>query len=156
MIKLFIILDLNRYIKTYNIDENIVLNTPNFTFIDSLLSTISRTNKSKSSVRQYTRWFMRTISLNQYKEIAQYDLNKNQFILHSEINNSYNINPITGQLILLNNRQLDFLDTEISIHTQSGLSKGDDILHDIYRFIRLSTGSSKLSSFITLHCVFFS
>ncbi len=132
------VLDLNRHIKTYEFDQNIIFNTPNFTLIDSLLS-----NKSKSSVREHTAWFMREISFHQNREIARYDSNKNRFILHSSETNFYTIHPTTGQLTLFNTNHTNLLYTEISIHAESGLSQGDDILHDIYRFIRLSTKSSK-------------
>ncbi len=137
-----IVLDLNRHIKTYEIGQNLILNTPNFTLIDSLLSTISN-NRSKSSVREHTTWFVRQLSLNQYQEIARYDLIKHRFILHPQNNNSYTLNAHTGQLTLINTNTIDLLYTEISIHAESGLSQGDDILHDIYRFIRLSPTSSR-------------
>jgi len=108
--------------------------------IDSLLSTIS-INRSKPSVREHTTWLLRQLSLNQSKEIARYDSIKQQFILNHHENSSYTINSNTGQLTLINTDNL--LYTEIIMHAESGLSKGDDILHDIYRFVRLSTTSSK-------------
>jgi hypothetical protein len=137
-----IILDLNRHIKTFEIGQNLVLNPPNFQLIDTLLSTIS-INRSKSSVREHTTWFVRQIPSNQYHEIARYDSIQHRFILHSHNTNSFTINSHTGQLTLINTNILDLLYTEISIHAESGLSQDDDILHDIYRFIRLSTRSSR-------------
>jgi len=118
------------------------LNTPNFTWIDSLLSTTT-INRLKPSSREHTSWLIHPISSNQYKEIARYDSTKQQFILNDHENSFYTINSNTGQLTLINTNNTNLLYTEISMHSESGLSKGDDILHDIYRFIHLLTTSSK-------------
>ncbi len=106
--------------------------------IDSLLST-----DLKSSVREHTTWLIHQISSNQSKEIARYDSFQQRFILNHHKNSFYTINATTGQLTLINTNNPNLLYTEISMHSESGLSKGDDLLHDIYRFIRLSTTSSK-------------
>lgn len=129
-------IDLNRFVKTYEIGENILLKTPNFTLIDSLVSI-------ESSVCEHSRWFMRSIFTNQFNEIGRYDWNNKQFNLHFQYNNSYILHPQTGDLTILNNNYLDFLQTEINLHAETGLSEGDEIIHDIYRFIRLLTNSSK-------------
>ncbi len=118
------------------------MNPPNFTLIDTLLSTISQ-NRSKPSVREHTTWLIRQIPLNQYQEIARYDSIQHRFILHPQNNNSYTINSNTGQLTLIDSNALDLLHTEMIIHAETGLSQGDEILHDIYRFIRLSPTSSR-------------
>ncbi len=110
--------------------------------IDSLLSIVS-INQLKSSSREYTTWLIHPISSNQYKEIGRYDSTKQQFILNHNENFFYTINSNTGQLTLINTNNTNLLYTEIIMHSESGLSKGDHILHDIYRFIRLLTTSSK-------------
>ncbi|CAF3539320.1 unnamed protein product [Rotaria sordida] len=147
--------NLNRYTKTYENGQNIIFYTPNFTLIDSLLSIIS-INQQKSSVCNHTTWLIRQISLNnnhlnQYKEIARYDSIKNQFILNYHKDYSYTIDSNTGQLTLINTNNENLLYTEISLHAQSGLSQGDDILHDIYRLIRLSTKSINCTRNVTVN-----
>lgn len=107
--------------------------------IDSLLST----NRSKSSVREHTTWLIRQIPLNQYREIARYDLIENRFILNHHEDSSYTIDENTGQLTLINTTDENVLHTEITLHAETGLSKGDEILHDVYRLVRLSNSSSK-------------
>ncbi len=135
----YFILDLNCFTKTYEIGQNIIFSTPNFTLIDSLLST----NRSKSSVREHTTWLIRQIPLNQYREIARYDLIENRFILNHHEDSSYTIDENTGQLTLINTTDENVLHTEITLHAETGLSKGDEILHDVYRLVRLSNSSSK-------------
>ncbi|CAF3966316.1 unnamed protein product [Rotaria sp. Silwood2] len=147
--------NLNRYTKTYENDQNIVLDTPNFTLIDSLLSTNS-INQTKSSVCDHTTWLIRRISLdnnhlNQYTEIARYDSIQNQFILNYRQDYSYTIDSTTGQLTLINTNNENLLYTEISLHAESGLNQGDEILHDIYRLIRLSTKSINCTTNITVN-----
>ncbi|CAF0971739.1 unnamed protein product [Adineta steineri] len=135
--------NLNCFTKTYeNDDDTIIFNTPNFTLIDSLLSVIS-INKSKPSVRDHTTWLIHQISSNKYQEIARYDSIKKQFLMNSNENFSSTIDKNTGQLTVINTQNKNLIYTEIILHAQSGLSKDDDILHDIYRFIRLSTSSRK-------------
>jgi hypothetical protein len=102
----------------------------------------------KPTVREHTSWLIRQISLNnihsnQYREIARYDLIENRFILSHHEDSSYTIDANTGQLTLINTTDENLLYTEISLHAESGLSNGDEILHDIYRLIRLSNSSSK-------------
>ena len=135
-------LDLNWHIKTYEAGQNLVLNPPNFTLIDTLLSTITL-NRSKPSVREHTTWLIRQITSNQYQEIARYNSTQHRFILHPHNNKSYTVNSNTGELTLISSNTLDLLHTEIIIHAETGLSQGDEILHDIYRFIRLSPTSSR-------------
>jgi hypothetical protein len=116
--------------------------------IDSLLST----NGSKSSIRKHTTWLTRQISSNDipYTEIARYDSNENHFILNHDENFSYTIDANNGQLTLSDINNENLLYTEISMHAESGLSKGDEILHDIYRLIRLSNTTSKQNYRISL------
>ncbi|CAF0768856.1 unnamed protein product [Adineta steineri] len=143
--------NLNCFTKTYeNDDDTIIFNTPNFTFIDSLLSVIS-INKSKPSVRDHTIWLIHQISSNKYQEIARYDSIKKQFLMNSNGNFSSTIDKNTGQLTVINTQNKNLIYTEIIIHAQSGLSKDDDILHDIYRFIRLSTSSLNCTTNVTIN-----
>ncbi|CAF3387197.1 unnamed protein product [Rotaria sp. Silwood1] len=147
--------NLNRYTKTFENGQNIIFNTPNFTLINSLLSNIS-INPSKFSVCNHTRWLIRQISLdnnhlNKYDEIARYDSTKNHFILHYHKDYSCSIDSNTGQLTLINTNDENFLRTEISLHAESGLSHDDDILHDIYRLIRLSSKSINCTTNVTVN-----
>ncbi|CAF0759301.1 unnamed protein product [Adineta steineri] len=143
--------NLNCFTKTYeNDDDTIIFNTPNFTFIDSLLSVIS-INKSKSSVRDHTIWLIHQITSNKYQEIARYDSIRKQFLINSNENFSSTIDKNTGQLTVINTQNKNLIYTEIIMHAQSGLSKDDDILHDIYRFIRLSTSSLNCTTNITIN-----
>jgi hypothetical protein len=124
------------------------LNTPNFTLIDSLLLSSISTNRSKPSVRDHTRWLIRPISSNNIystksREIARYDSIQNRFILNHYKDFPCTIDANTGQLTLINPNDENLLYTELSLHAESGLIKGDEILYDIYRFIRLLTPSRK-------------
>lgn len=115
--------------------------------IDSLLS-ISSFNSLKSSTCNHTTWLIRQITfndsyLNQYIEIARYDSIQNRFIFNYHKDYLFYINENTGQLTFTNTSDENLLFTEVSLHAESGLSQGDDIIHDIYRFIRLSIRTRK-------------
>ncbi len=114
--------------------------------IDSLLLSSISTNRSKPSVRDHTRWLINPISsTTKYREIARYDSIQNRFILNHYKDFPCTIDANTGQLTLINPNDENLLYTELSLHAESGLSKGDEILYDIYRFIRLLTTSRKRS-----------
>ena len=137
-----IVLDLNHHTRTFENGKYALLNPPNFQLVDWFLS-IDSSNKSKPSVREHTTWLARQISSNEIDEIARFDSLAHQFLVHPSYNHSYSINANLGQLTIINTNDTDLLHREITIHAQTGLSQGDDILHDIYRLIRLFTTSSK-------------
>ncbi|CAF1919780.1 unnamed protein product [Rotaria magnacalcarata] len=150
--------NLNRYTKSYDNGQNIIFDTPNFTLIDSLFSSSSiiSINQPKSFVCNHTTWLIRDLSstntyLNQYTEIARYDSMKNRFILNSYKNNSYTIDSKNGELTLINTNDDNLLHTEINLHVESGLSPHDDIIHDIYRLIRISTRTLNCTTNLTVN-----
>ncbi|CAF4283685.1 unnamed protein product [Rotaria socialis] len=150
--------NLNRYTKSYDNGQNIIFDTPNFALIDSLFSSSSiiSINQSKSFVCNHTTWLTRDLSsnnnyLNQYTEIARYDSMENRFILNSYKNNSYTIDSKSGELTLINTNDDNLLHTEINLHIESGLSQHDDIIHDIYRLIRISTRTLNCTTNLTVN-----
>lgn len=86
---------------------------------------------------------MSNIYSTQYTEIARYDSIEKQFMANQYNNFSCMIDANTGQLTLINSKDETLPYTEIIMHAKSGISEGDDIIHDVYRLIRLSTHSSK-------------
>ncbi|UJR35413.1 hypothetical protein I4U23_028170 [Adineta vaga] len=138
----------NRYTKTYETNHEIIIDTPDFKFIDTL---ISENSNNKSSVREHTTWLIHRISSNNYRQLARFDRIQNRFIVNHDENFSCIIHETTGQLILQNNNNENLLHYEIILHAESGFSPDDDILHDIYRFIHLLPTTLNCTKEITIH-----
>lgn len=131
------------YTRTYQLGDDIVFKPPNLTAIESVLAENVKT-RVKPSIRPQTTWSTREIALNgttagPWREIARYDPVQRQYILHHRFSSGYKIDPNTGQLTLPNDPGLH---TEISMHAQSGIADGDEILHDVFRLVRLRPTSS--------------
>ena len=138
-------IDFNRCSRIYLSGHNISLNPPNLTLLDGALFE-SVENRSASSVRPYTTWWTRQISPNATRpnpltELARYDSNSKQFIRSAHRPFSFTVEDDSGQLTLIDAHDEILLSTEISVHIESGLSVGDNIVRDVYRLGRLSPAS---------------
>ena len=145
--------DLNRFTTTYETGHAVTIDTPDFTSIDALLLTTSA-DKSKPSVREHTTWLVRRISTDNYRELAGYDLTQHGFRIRSDADLSSTIDTNTGQLTLADTSNCNLLYTEVTMHAESGLSEGDEIIHDVYRFICLLPTSRK-RGYLFLLCTAF-
>ena len=138
-------LDFNRCSRIYVSGHNISLNPPNLTSLDGVL--FGRVeNGSASSVRQYTTWWTRQISPNVTRPnpligLARYDSISKEFIRNAHQPFSFTVENDSSQLTLIHADDETLLSTEISVHIESGLSVGDDIVRDVYRLGRLSPAS---------------
>ncbi|CAF1596318.1 unnamed protein product, partial [Adineta ricciae] len=142
------LLDLNRYTRTYETNDVIVIDTFDFKSIEALFLT-KPIDKSQLAVRQHTTWLIGHISSDDYQQLARFDSTRNRFIVNQNENLLCRIHEVTGELTLLNNNDENLVHSEIILHAESGLGPNDAILHDIYRFIRLLPTTRMYTSFVS-------
>ena len=131
--------------KLFEICQNVVFSSPNFSSIDSILFE-ENSFRFRPSTRQNAKWMIRSLTLTSvstssfapWASIGYFDKKQNRFVLDENFENfSSKINENTGDLTLSNVDDDRCLFTEISLQAETGLSPGDDFLHDVYRFVRL-------------------
>ena len=129
--------DHNRFTITFETGHPVTIDAPDFAAIETLL------DERKPSIREHTAWFVRHLPAVEHRELVRYDEIQHGFVIHQNDDLPVSINKDTGQLMLSNADDGQLLHNELVMHAESGLSQGDEIIRDVYRFARLLPTSRK-------------